>query len=151
MARTDEIGTVAGMLAAIVQKYFLPDVPEYVAFSIATGSSLVGLIIGTYVTAPTPDDVLVKFYKTTRPFGWWGPVRKQIPDSSLSKINRENRRDIIATLFAVPWQVVLFLTGMAIIMQTWGTFSYLVIVLVGLSVGLYFMWFRHLSAEVKVE
>ena len=145
------IGTVAGMLAAIVQKYFLPDVPEYVAFSIASGSSLVGLIVGTYVTAPTPDDVLVKFYKTTRPFGWWGPVRKQIPESSLSQINRENRRDIIATFFAVPWQVVLFLTGMAIIMKTWGTFSYLLIVLVALSVGLYFMWFRHLSTEVKVD
>ena len=145
------IGTVVGMIAAVLQKYFYPGVPEYVSFIWASGTSLIGLIIGTYLTAPTPDDVLFNFYRTTRPFGWWNPVRKRMPIEIQKEVNRENRRDIIATFFAVPWQVVLFLTGMTIIMRTWLSFSYLFIILIFLSIGLYFFWFRHLSSEVKVD
>jgi hypothetical protein len=51
----------------------------------------------------------------------------------------------------VPWQVVLFLTGMAFILKSWTQFGVLSVILVILSVGLYFNWFRHLSTEVEVE
>ncbi len=145
------IGTVVGMIAAVVQKYFYPDVPEYVSFMWASGTSLVGLIIGTYLTEPTPREVLDNFYKTTRPFGWWQPVRQKLPETVRRKIDAENRRDIIATFFAVPWQVVLFLTGMTIVMRTWHSFLYLAGLLVVLSAGLYYFWFRHLSDEVKLD
>lgn len=144
-------GTVAGMGAAILQRILLPDIPEYYSFMIATVSSLLGMIIGTYVSKPTDDEVLFEFYKRTRPFGFWGPVRKRLGAEVMSKINLENRRDILSTFFAVPWQVVLFLTGMAIIFKSWDQFAVLVIILAALSVGLYFNWFRHLSTEVKVD
>ena len=144
-------GTVAGMVAAVLQRLFFPDIPEYYAFTIATASSLVGMIIGTYVSKPTDASVLYEFYKRTRPFGFWAPIRKKIKAETLDKINSENRRDILSTFFAVPWQVVLFLTGMSIIFKRWDQFSWLVIILAALSTGLYFNWFRHLSKEVKVD
>ena len=144
-------GTVAGMVAAVVQRILFPDIPEYYAFIIATSSSLIGMVIGTYVSAPTDESVLLEFYKRTRPFGFWGPVRKKIAVEKMKEISKENRRDIISTFFAVPWQVVLFLTGMAIILKRWDQFSVLIILLAGLSVGLYYYWFRHLSTEVKMD
>ncbi len=144
-------GTVAGMVAAVLQRLFLPHVPEYVAFSIATISSLIGMVIGTYVSRPTDENVLLEFYKRTRPFGMWRPVRDKMKSTTLEKIDRENRRDILSTFFAVPWQLVLFLTGMAVIFKRWDEFFWLLIVLVLLSVGLYFNWFRHLSEEVPVD
>ncbi len=143
-------GTVAGMVAAVLQRLFLPDIPEYFSFMIATSASLVGMIIGTYLAPATDEKVLLEFYKRTRPFGFWGPIRKKIKGEVMEKINRENRRDIIATFFAVPWQVVLFLTGMAVIMKRWDEFAWLGVILLALSTGLYFFWFRHLSTEVKV-
>jgi Na+/proline symporter len=145
------LGTVAGMVAAVVQRLLLPDIPEYYAFTIATSSSLVGMIIGTYAFPPTDESVLLEFYKRTRPFGFWGPIRKKIESEKITEINKENRRDIISTFFAVPWQVVLFLTGMALIFKRWDQFGILVIVLAVLSIGLYFNWFRHLSKEVKID
>jgi SSS family solute:Na+ symporter len=145
------IGTVAGMVAAVVQKLLFPGVPEYVAFTIASGSSLLGLIIGTYATQPTDENVLLDFYKRTRPFGLWGRIRKSIPDNIMSKVNAENRRDIISVCMAVPWQLVLFLSMMMIILRRWDSFSWLLIILVALSAGLYYFWFRHLSTEVRVE
>ena len=145
------VGTVAGMVAAVVQRLLLPEIPEYYAFIIATVSSLVGMIIGTYASPPTDENVLLEFYKRTRPFGFWGPVKARIGVDKLAEINQENRRDIISTFFAVPWQVVLFLTGMAIILKRWDQFGLLLLVLIALSLGLYFNWFRHLSKEVSLD
>ncbi|MBN1407310.1 MAG: sodium:solute symporter [Calditrichaceae bacterium] len=144
-------GTVAGMAAAVLQRLFLPDIPEYYAFTIATVSSLIGMVVGTYVSKPTNESVLFEFYKRTRPFGFWKPIKNKIKQETMNDINAENKRDIISTFFAVPWQVVLFLTAMTIIFKRWDQFVWLIIILAALSIGLYFNWFRHLSKEVKVD
>ena len=144
-------GTVAGMVAAVLQRIFLPAIPEYYAFIIVNVCALLGMIIGTYASKPTEEHVLLEFYKRTRPFGFWGPIRKKLAAEKINEINKENRRDIISTFFAVPWQVILFLTGMAVIFKRWDQFSWLFLLLVILSLGLYFNWFRHLSKEVKVD
>jgi len=144
-------GTAVGMIAAVIQRLVAPEIPEYFSFMFATVSSLIGMVVGTYLTKPTDEAVLLAFYKKTRPFGFWGPIKKKLDAPILEKIDQENRRDKIATLFAVPWQVVLFLTGMTLIMKRWDQFGWLALMLAGLSAGLYYFWFRHLSSEVKVD
>jgi len=145
------IGTAAGMVAAVTQRILFPDVPEYIAFIFATGLSFIGMIIGTYATQPTDLKVLKSFYEITRPFGLWHPVRNNMKESIMARINSENRRDIVSIFFAVPWQVVLFLMFMMVVMKRWDWFGYLAAVLAVLSIGLYFKWFRYLSTEVKVK
>jgi SSS family solute:Na+ symporter len=144
------IGTAVGMIAAVLTKTFGGPIAEYNSFLIASGSSLVGCILGTYLTPPTERAVLSNFYKVTRPFGFWGSVRTELPTDVLNQINEENRRDIIAIFFAVPWQVVLFLTGMMIVMKQWSNVFNLFGLLVVLSAGLYWFWYRHLSKEVRL-
>jgi len=110
----------------------------------------VGCILGTYFTPATEKSVLSNFYKITRPFGFWGSIKKELPLEIQQKIGKENQRDIIAIFFAVPWQVVLFLTGMMVVMKQWSNVMNLAVLLVFLSAGLYWFWFRHLSKEVKI-
>jgi Na+/proline symporter len=144
------IGTAFGMVAAVLTKAFGGPIAEYNSFLIASGSSLVGCILGTYLTPATESSVLSNFYKITRPFGFWGSIKQELSKEIQLQINTENRRDIIATFFAVPWQVVLFLTGMMIVMKQWTNAMNLSVLLVILSVGLYWFWFRHLSKEVRL-
>ena len=144
------IGTAVGMTAAVLTKAFAGPIPEYTSFLIASGSSLAGCILGTLLTPATENSVLENFYKVTRPFGFWSHIRGSLPEAVQSKVNQENRRDIIATFFAVPWQVVLFLTGMMIVMKQWSNAMNLFAILVILSAGLYWFWFRHLSDEVNI-
>ena len=144
------IGTAVGMVAAVLTKAFGGPIAEYNSFLIASGSSLVGCIIGTYMTPPTESAVLSHFYKVTRPFGFWGAIRTEIPIDVLNQINKENQRDITAIFFAVPWQVVLFLTGMMIVMKQWSNVFNLFGLLIVLSAGLYWFWYRHLSKEVRL-
>ncbi|MCK5737736.1 hypothetical protein KAH55_01085, partial [bacterium] len=137
------IGIGVGMISAVLQKLLLPDVPEYVAFSITAGASFLFMIAGTFLTAPTDEAVLRKFYLTTRPFGFWGPIRKSVPTDLMAQINKENRRDILSTFMAVPWQVCLFLMWMALMMKRWDQFWVLLVIVAVLSLGLYLNWYRH--------
>jgi len=149
------IGTAAGMLAAIVTKAFIinnidSQLQEYALFLIPSISSLIGCIIGTFTTRPTDLQVIDNFYKVTRPFGFWGIVRKNLPANIQQKIKNENRRDIVSTLIAIPWQLTLFMLGITFMMKRWDIFGTLLAVFIVLSIALYFTWFKHLSKEVKI-
>ncbi len=146
------IGMTAGAISAIIWKLTVPStVEEYYAFMFAAGISLIATIIGTKFTKPTDDKVLQNFYNVTRPFGFWKKFKNKLPEKSRNGIDKENRRDIIATFMAVPWQIILFLFMMNLVFKVWNQTLVLGILLIALSIGLYFKWFRHLSTEVKVE
>jgi hypothetical protein len=152
------IGVATGMITAILWKVFmrtgiLPETlaPEYYGFLVASIMSLAGIIVGTLVTEPIDDKTTQNFYNVTRPFGAWGRFKNKLPEATQLAIKTENRRDIIATLMAIPWQLSLFMFMMNLVFKDWGQALWLGLIFIALSVGLYFMWFRHLSTEVKVD
>lgn len=146
------IGIISGMVMAIIFKATAPvGVTEYTMFMVASSASLIGTILGTLLTSPTEEGVLFNFYKVTRPFGAWHRFRDQMSPDQQAGINAENRRDIISTILAVPWQVVFFLFMMSLVFKTWGNVTVLGLILAVLSVGLYYNWYRHLSTEVSVK
>jgi Na+/proline symporter len=138
-------GTLVGMLLAIGQRIVAPELGEIAGFALIGGGTFVAAIAITYLTDPTRPEVLKTFFRDTKPFGFWQPVRDRIAALEMDAIRAENRRDIWAICLAVPWQLVLFLTTMMFVTRAWDTFFTLLGVLVALTVGLYFTWFRHLS------
>jgi len=150
------VGTAMGMLAAILSKaLIIPNLAqtqyqEYALFLIPSISSFIGCLIGTFFTEPTDLQVIDNFYKVTRPFGFWGIVRKNLPANIQQKIQNENRRDIVSTLIAIPWQLTLFMLGITFMMKRWDIFGTLLTVFIMLSIALYFTWFKYLSKEVKI-
>ncbi|MFO7890142.1 MAG: sodium:solute symporter, partial [bacterium] len=62
-----------------------------------------------------------------------------------------NKRDKISIFLAVPWQIVLFLMWISVMMNRWDQVKLLLLILIILSIGLYFLWFRHLSTKVKMD
>jgi Na+/proline symporter len=145
------MGTIFGMSTAIIQKLIYPESTEYLSFLVLLICSFTATILGTIFSKQTDKEILINFYKTTRPFGFWKPVKSLLSDEKKSEINSENRRDIISICFALPWQIVLFLSGMTFIMKRFDLFFSLIIILIFLSVGLYYFWFRYLSDEVKMD
>ena len=144
-------GTLVGMLLAIGQRIVAPDLGEIAGFALIGGGTFVAAIAITYLTDPTRPAVLKTFFRDTKPFGFWQPVRARIDALEMDAVRAENRRDIGAILLAVPWQLVLFLTTMMFVTRAWGTFFTLLGVLVALTIGLYFTWFRHLSTSEEAE
>jgi len=141
------IGTFTGMIVAIIQKVVAPEIPEYSSFIVASLSSLVATIVGTLLTPPTDEKVLTNFYRKTRPFGLWKPIRGKLAPEFLNKVKTENRRDIISLFFAVPWQICLFMMWITLIMKRFDYFKTLLLIVLILSIALYFSWYRHLKVE----
>ncbi|NEP90342.1 MAG: sodium:solute symporter [Okeania sp. SIO2C2] len=145
------IGTGAGLVAAILTKgVILPvvnnsQIQEYILFLVPSICSFLGCILGTFFTPATNLETIDNFYRVTRPFGFWEVVRKKLPTNIQAKIQAENKRDIMATLIAIPWQLVLFLMGMMLMMKQWDNFGILLLIFILLSIGLYFTWFKYLE------
>lgn len=142
-------GVATGMAAALLQRLLVPSLAEHWAFALIVVSSLTVTILVTLLTRPTDEKQLVEFYRRTRPFGFWKPVRSQLPPAERKAHRREHRGDILAVFLAVPWQLSLFLSGMAFMTRNWTQFAFIVTILILLSVSLYRVWFRNLGKEVE--
>lgn len=142
------IGTMSGMVAAIVFKSLaIEGVTEYNMFAVSTSISFLGTILGTLFTKPTEETTLQYFYNKTRPFGTWSRFKSNLTPREIIAVEKENRRDIFSTILAVPWQVAFFLLMMSIIFKTWGNVLVLGGIFIGLTIALYFTWFKHLSTN----
>jgi SSS family solute:Na+ symporter len=135
-------GSVLGAAGAISQRILLPEMGEVNQFLFTAGLSFLGTIVTSLITAPTPMPVLRHFYKTTRPFGFWGPLRSEVTGAAREAMDRENRSDILALPFTLLWQVTLFLLPMQLVTRTYGAFwATLPLFLIG-AAGMYLFWWR---------
>ena len=140
-------GVFTGMAAAFVQLIWLSHFTEYQIFLFVAGTSFVACLLGTFLTPAVSDEILTRFYTTTRPFGLWGHIRATLPADRVDRVQGENRRDILSTFVAVPWMLTLCITPMLAMVRNWDAFGISLAVLAVLSVALYLNWFRHLSEE----
>ena len=135
-------GAVLGCIGAVAQRMLVPEMNEIYQFLLTAGLSFAGCIGASLVTAPTPFPVLQNFYRTTRPFGLWGPLRGEITGAAREAMDRENRNDIIAVPFVMLWQVTMFLLPMQLVTKTYGAFwGTLPLFLIG-AAGMFWFWWR---------
>jgi hypothetical protein len=139
-------GSAIGNVGAIVQRLLNPELPEVSQFLLMTALSFAGTIVGSLLTAPTPRPVLENFYRTTRPFGLWGPFRSLFHGEDRRAMDRENRNDLLTVPFALLWQVTLFLLPMQLVIKSYDSFlGTLPLFLLGCA-GMYVFWWRPLNA-----
>jgi Na+/proline symporter len=135
-------GLALGAIGAVWQRIFFHHMLEWQQFLLMTFLSFLGTIVGSLITAPTSTAVLRNFYRTTRPFGVWGPLRKELPDEERRKNYREHRNDILAVPFALMWQVTLFLIPMQLVIRSYQDALYTLPVLAVGCAGMYCFWWR---------
>jgi len=150
------IGTTVGLIAAVLNRqiwalltrfFDLGEINDWKLFVLMLVIGLIATIIGTYLTRPTDKKVLENFYKTTRPFGFWGHMKPVLSPDVRAAMTKEHRNDLLALPFTLGWQITLFLLPMQLIIRSfdvfWITFAVFVICLT----GMYFFWYRNLPLE----
>jgi Na+/proline symporter len=144
------LGTVAGLAGAFGLRIFgVSDPVDNFMWTAVAG--LVGSIVGTFIAPPTDRAVLENFYKTTKPFGFWSPLKSCLNTEELAANRKEHRNDALALPFTLLWQVTLFLLPMQLIVKDFDAFwTTLPLFIVGL-VGLYFFWYRNLPRDNKAS
>lgn len=129
-------GMVGGIVPALILPSFFVGTLDLYYFPIILILSLTGGIIGTYMAPPTDTETLKKFYKSVRPWGFWGPVKEMVlAEDPGFKVNSTFKRDmwnvaigvVIQTgLVAFPIYLVLMEpVGMAVTGTVIAVFGYL--------------------------
>lgn len=138
------IGTIVGLIAAIIQRFAFPELNDIAKFLWIILFGLSGTIIGTLLTKPTHIDVLNNFYRITRPFGFWKPLRSIMSKEELSQMDKEHRNDIMALPFATIFHITLFLLPMQFIIRAHNSFIFTLIAFLIGAGGLYHYWYKNL-------
>jgi Na+/proline symporter len=151
------VGTLFGLTAAVLDRifpqigvfmrttFFYEGFPQELAgFIYLAGIGLIGSILGTYLGKPTDAKALEHFYRTTRPFGVWGPLKRRLGPQTRAAVTREHVNDLAALPFALGWQIAMFLLPMLLLIRNWTGAAVTAVLFLGCLIGLYFFWYRNL-------
>ena len=141
------IGTISGLTFATIQRIVAPDLDERLQFTLIMSGSLIFTIIATYLSKPTPDDVLEKFYRKTMPFGFWGPLKKKLEPELRERMVSEHKNDLIALPFALMWHITVFLMVTQFMIQALSSLAVTALINIVSMAGLYFFWYRKLPEK----
>ena len=109
-------GMLAGIVPALVLPYVFEETLELYYFPLLFALSLGGCIAGSLLTPPTDTDVLKSFYRTVRPWGFWGPVHALVVADDPSFVANKNfRLDAFNVIVGVVAQCCLTMLPMYLI------------------------------------
>jgi solute:Na+ symporter, SSS family len=125
----------------------LPSVDiDLTAFPMLLVISLIGTFVGTFATAPGREEELVEFYKRTRPWGWWGPIRAAaMRDDPSFQPNRNFRRDAFNVVVGIIWQTAFVALPIYVVIREWRSAIVCTAVIVITSTILKFSWYDRLE------
>ena len=152
--RLNGFGYFWGMLAGIVSALFIPQffpssgLGSLAGFPIILGISLAGCILGSLLTDPEEDEILKSFYKTVRPWGFWGPIyAKVIKEDPSFKRNTNFFRDMFNSGVAIIWQIPMWVIPIYVVFRSWKALWISIAVLLVTSVILKYNWYDKLEDD----
>jgi len=113
-------GMVAGIIPALVFPAIWPQMLPLYYFPHLAAISLVGCLLGTYLTKPTDQETLKTFYRTVRPWGFWGPIRRLVEAEDPNfRRNRNFKRDMFNIVIGTAWQTALVALPIYFVLMQW--------------------------------
>jgi Na+/proline symporter len=120
---------------------------ELMAFPMLLLISLVATVLGSLFTKPEDESVLVEFYTRTRPWGWWGPIRKlamqRDPDF---EPNRDFGFDVFNVLIGIVWQTSFVALPIYVVIRHWDETAVCLAIIAVTSLILKRTWYDRLEA-----
>ena len=140
-------GMVAGLAASLLTPKFFPDLSIILAFPLVIlPLSTIGSLLGCILTNPDETEVLKSFYRSVRPWGFWGPVCRLIKEEDPSfNRNMAFKRDMLNTLVGIIWQMMLILVPVFLVIREMKKLYIVTAILVITSVILKYNWYNKLE------
>ena len=143
-------GMITGIAASMILPEAFPSIPAIMAFPYILVISLIGCIIGSLLTKPEPDAVLMRFYMQVRPWGFWKPIHtktlKFYPDF---QPNRNFKMDFFNVVIGVFWQTSIVVLPISLVTQQHTIFTVALCITLVMSIILKFTWWNKLDAASK--
>ena len=121
-------GMMAGIIAALVFPFIFSGLPLY-NWPLLFLISIIGCIAGTYSAPSTDIEVLKKFYKQVRPWGFWKPVHELVVADDPSFVaNKRFKLDMFNVVLGIIAQLCLTILPLYVVL--WMKLPLLITVLI---------------------
>lgn len=139
-------GMLGGLIASMTIPKLLPEVFSLYTFPLILLISTIGCIVGTLLTPPEKDEILIAFYKKVRPWGFWKPIYEKvtIQDPTFKK-NTHFGKDMFNVFIGIIWQMSMVVIPMYLVIREYIPLAYSVLVLVISSIILKITWWNKLE------
>ena len=142
-------GMMGGMGGAMILAVILPDGTDLLWwFPAIMGVGLVSSVAASLLTQADDMETLKQFYKTVRPWGYWGPVVDALSNEDKDwQTDANSVRDLTNVVVGIIWQTALVLIPVYLVLQNYSAFSLSFAVAVLLSWVLKRNWYDKLAEE----
>jgi Na+/proline symporter len=139
-------GMVSGTAAAILVPLLIPHLHDVTLFLFVLVISFLASVVVCLLTAPESDEVLMSFYRTVRPWGYWRPIylKLQAANPAFQK-NQDFRRDLFNLAVGLVWQTSMVTLPIYLVIQQYGRMWLSLLVFVLTSLILKFTWYNKLG------
>jgi Na+/proline symporter len=142
-----------GLSAVLVvsRKFVFSDFSASTSLAVDMSLCLLTTLIMAALTKPADMEVLLRFYTRVRPFGFWGPVRKEAVRRGLVPAKDPMPSiDALNGLLTAVFQFALALIPFYMFLRRWKEFILWLAAAGVLCVILYFSWYKTLPAKDEV-
>jgi Na+/proline symporter len=153
--RFNGYGYFWGMMAGLLSAMFVPSLAALLQIHVANTLylfpviliiSIVGCLLGTLLTKPEDDAVLMKFYSTVNPWGCWGPIREKVLKQNPSfQPNPDFAKDAVNVAVGIVWQLCLTALPIYVVLREWSWAGGIAAALAVTSIFLKFNWYEKLE------
>jgi Na+/proline symporter len=140
-------GTVGALVVPPVVEHFWPGTNTLYAFPAIFVASVVGCLLGTLLSRPESDEVLMSFYRNVRPWGWWRPIHEKVVAADPAfQGNTDCARDWLNIAVGIVWQLTLTLIPIYLVLREFKPMWVTIGILVVTSAFLKKNWYDKLEA-----
>ena len=118
------------------------------SLAVDTALCLIVTLVMIFLNKPTDMDILVKFYARIRPFGFWGPVRREaIKRGLVPARDKMPAMDALNGILTAVFQFSLAILTFYAFIRRWGQFGIWISIAAALAIMLYFTWYKNLPSR----
>jgi solute:Na+ symporter, SSS family len=126
----------------------LPANPSMNSFPLIFLISIIGCVTATLLTEPESDEVLMSFYRSIRPWGFWKPIHDKVVLAHPGFVGNKNfKRDMSNVAVGMTWQITLMATPVFLVLREFSSFAVCSGILIVTSLILKFNWWDKLDAS----
>lgn len=139
-------GMLAGLLIALIMPVALPDTTPLFIYPYILAISLAGSLLGALLTKPEKEELLINFYTSVRPWGFWKPIKEKVKSQNRDfEENKNFGRDLVNILIGIIWQITLMAAPLALVFQNWNLLIILIVIALVTSYFLKINWYKKLE------
>jgi SSS family solute:Na+ symporter len=141
-------GMVIGVGSALIFPVIFPNMDPLYAFPYIMAAAALASIFGSIITDPDDEEVLLEFYTSVRPWGFWGPIKaKAMTADTHFTIESTAIRDLFNVFIGVIWQMTFVLAPVLLVMKSFLWMAVSVVIMIITSVFLKKNWYERLGDD----